>query len=431
LVAVIRGEIEESAAPAIERHLAQCPSCSAERDSLVRTMKTVRAHVQPEVSADARLRLADALEEELAVRRRRGARVLLRPVFVLPAALAAGALVAFVVSGLPTSSPQVAATVAVRNIRSARATDSAGEFGGKAIDAASRGLAWLTASQRADGSWAASGEADAEKTAAATASALLAFAADGQSPHHGPRAAALRKARDRLVELVEGGLSQDFERKPVYALSLGVRALAAAYRLDHDVMPTDERRALREVLADAGKRIVDWQGVDGGFGYAPHSSRSDSSCTLFAAAAMKDLKDAGVADPGGAFERARTYLASLPAQDGGVAYMHPGDRRSAPALTAAWLALEAETHGSSGAAPKALGSVEEALGDGKDAFLAWTGFAALARHGRTLEAPVQRLLASQRPDGAWTAAGDRRCEAAGDAVTTAFGVMAMAQVYVR
>jgi hypothetical protein len=111
--------------------------------------------------------------------------------------------------------------------------------------------------------------------------------------------------------------------------------------------------------------------------------------------------------------------------------MRPGDRRSAPALTAAWLSLEADSGRNSGGAPKALGSVEEALGSGKDAFLAWTGFSALARHGRTLEAPVQRLLAAQRPDGAWTAAGDLRCEAAGDAVTTAFGVMAMAQVYAR
>ncbi len=430
LVAALRGEIGESEALEIERHVAKCTSCAAERDALSLTMNAVHAHVQPEVSADARMRLADALDEELAARRARASRRVFRPIFALPVALAAGALVAFAMTSRtepPTTAVRISTT---RDSRAARAAGAAGdEFGPKAIDAASRGLAWLTACQRADGTWAPSADADAETTAATTASALLAFAADGQSPHHGPRAAALRRARNRLAELVDGGLSQDSDRKPVYALALGVRALAAAYRLDHDSMSTDERRAMREMLAEAGRRIVDWQGADGGFGYAPHGSRSDSSCTLFAAAAMKDLKDAGVADPGGAFERARRYLASLPAQDGGVAYMRPGDRRSAPALTAAWIALDAEAAGASGGTPKALGSVEDALGEGKDAFLAWTGFAALARHGRTLEAPVQRLLAAQRPDGAWTAVGDRRCESAGDAVTTAFGVMAMAQVY--
>jgi hypothetical protein len=425
LVAVLRGEVEESAAQEIERHLARCPSCSAERDALSRTMSVVHEHVHPEVSADARLRLADALAEELAVRRARSDRRVLRPLFVLPAALAAGALVAFVATDRTASEPSRPPHATADAIRAARATNSAGEFGPKAIDAASRGLAWLTAGQRADGSWAPSADSDAETRAAATASALLAFAADGQSPHHGPRAAALRRARNRLAELVDGGLSKEADKKPVYALSLGVRALAAAYRLDHDAMDVIERRELREVLAAAGRRIVDWQGADGGFGYAPHASRSDSSCTLFAVAAMKELKDAGVADAGGAYERARRYLESLPAQDGGVAYMRPGDRRSAPALTAAWLALD----GGPGEAPKALGAVEAALHSGNDAFLAWTGFSALARHGRTLEAPVRRLLETQRPDGAWTSAGDLRCACAGDAVTTAFGVMAMAQVY--
>jgi hypothetical protein len=106
--------------------------------------------------------------------------------------------------------------------------------------------------------------------------------------------------------------------------------------------------------------------------------------------------------------------------------MRPGDRRAAPALTAGWLALDPVK-----AAPSegAMASVETGLVEGRDALLAWTGIDALSRRGRALDAPVRSLLAEQRSDGAWPAAQDRRCACAGDAVTTAFGVMALARVY--
>jgi anti-sigma factor RsiW len=424
LVAALRGETTPEAASEIARHLARCAACAAERDALRATMEAVHAHVQPEVSADARMRLASALSDEFADGRRRARRRILRPIFALPAAVAAGVLLAWGASS--PRAPDSTERTAAHAERVARAADVAGEIGPKAIDAASRGLAWLTAGQRADGSWAPTDVADAETTAATTAAALLAFAADGQTPHRGPRAAALLRARDRLAHLVSDGFSTDADKKPIYALSLGVRSLATSYRLDHGSMTAEERRGLREVLGDAGRRLVDWQGDDGGFGYSPRAPRSDSSCTLFAAAAMRDLKDAGLMDAGGAYDRAMLYLASMPGEDGALGYQRAGHQPS-PALTAEWLALETDRLG----AAKALSTVEDALTSRKDALLAWTGFTALARHKRPLAAPVANLLAAQAPDGAWTAKGDSRCETAGDAVTTAFGVMAMAQVYSR
>jgi len=429
LVAWLRGESPPDVAADVERHLDRCPSCAAERDATSLTLDVVGEHVAPEVSADARIRLAGALDEELAKSRVRAKRRALLRLSALPVAASLGVVAALCV--IATKTPKQAARVDVaREARIARAADVAGAFGEKAIDAASRGLAWLVASQRADGSWASSTEpstgGERASAAASTASALLAFAADGQSPHHGPRAAALVRARDRLAELVDAGFSPDAADKSIYALALSVRALAADYRLDHDAMSAAERRGLRAFLADAGRRVVEWQGADGGFGYAPRSIRSDSACTLFAAAALKDLREAGVLDADVAIDRARSYLAGLPAADGGVAYMRPGDR-SAPALTAAWLTLD----GCAGAATsRALATVEKELAAGKeDSFLAWTGFSALARRGRTLEAPVKRLLDAQRPDGAWPSGHDERCATAGDAVTTAFGVLAMTQVY--
>ncbi len=428
LVAVIRGEVSRETADEVERHLGRCAACAAERDLLRRTMEVVREHVQPESSADARMRLRSALCDEFARDRRKRRFRHAWPAFAVPAALLAGVLAALIAApGAETPAPRAMADTQ----RRARAVASAGELGPRSMDAVSRGLAWLAAKQRRDGTWSAGAVSDAETTASVTASALLAFAADGQSPRHGEHRAALSRARRRLAELVATGFSSDPDRKPLYAVALGVRALAATYALDRAEMTADERRAERELLTRAGRQLADFQAKDGGFGYVPKARRPDSSCTLFAVAALDELRDADVLDASGVILRAGRYLDGMRAPDGGIAYAHPGDRRAAPALTAALLALDGEFGPSRGVSAGALSFIEKAVQTGDDALLAWSGAEALARHGRPLAAPVASLLASQREDGAWASADDRRCASAGDAVTTAFGVLALAQVYAR
>jgi hypothetical protein len=390
-------------------------------------MELVAEHVQPEVSPDARMRLRSALEDELRQTRARPSRRRIWPAFVLPAAVAAGGLVALIAARSPTPEPRDAVAT---DARLGRAVANAGDLGPRTLDAVSRGLGWLAARQRADGTWAPAADSDRETTAAATALALLAFAADGQSPHRGPHAAVLAGAQERLTSLVAGGFSSDAERKPLYAHALAVRALAAGYALDRDVMTGDERRAARAAAEAAGRVLRNWQRADGGFGYVPNSARSDSSCTLFAVAALTELRQAGLLDAAGAVGRADRYLASLRGLDGSIAYSTPNDRGEAPALTAALLAVRGESVAPSrSASPEMLASIERATATGGDALLAWNGTEALARHGRSIESPVRSLLATQRQDGAWPAAADARCAVGGDTVTTAFGVLALAQVY--
>lgn len=428
LVAVLRGEVPEEVATEVERHLGRCTACAAERDLLRRTMDLVHEHVHPESSADARMRLRSALSDEFARSRRR--RDLRRrwPAVAVPVALVAGALAAWLAAP-GTEAP--AQRVPADTQRLARAVASAGELGPRTMDAVSRGLAWLAGRQRPDGTWSAGAATDPETTASVTASAILAFAADGQSPRRGANAPALARARRRLADLVATGFSDDLDRKPLYAQALGVRALAATYVLDREAMSAEERRAERELLRHAGRRLADFQAEDGGFGYAPRARRSDSSCTLFAVAALDELRDSGVLDASGVILRAGRYLDGMRSSDGGVAYAHPGDRHAAPALTAALLALDGEFGPSRGVSPNTFAFIEHAVRSGGDALLAWSGAEALARHGRPLEAPVASLLESQQDDGAWASAGDVRCSAAGDAVTTAFGVLALAQTYAR
>ena len=427
LVAVLRGEAPAHVARAVERHTSGCSACAAERESLRRTMELVAEHVRPEVSPDARMRLRSALEDELHRTRARPSRRRLWAAFALPAALAAGGLVALSLAPSPARAPHDAAAP---DARLGRAVAKAGDLGPRTLDAVSRGLAWLASRQRTDGTWAPAADSDRETTAAATALALLAFAADGQSPRRGPRAAALAGAHDRLATLVAGGFSADSERKPLYAQALAVRALAAEYALDRDVMTGDERRAARGAAEAAGRVLRNWQRSDGGFGYVPQSARSDSSCTLFAVAALTELRQAGLLDATGAVVRADRYLASLRGADGSIAYSTPNDRGDAPALTAALLAVHGESIApSSSASPEMFASIERATATGGDALLAWNGTEALARHGRSIASPVKSLLDTQRQDGAWPAASDARCAAGGDTVTTAFGVLALAQVY--
>ena len=115
-----------------------------------------------------------------------------------------------------------------------------------------------------------------------------------------------------------------------------------------------------------------------------------------------------------------------------MSYSHPGDRDAATALTAALLATDGRLgRPRPASAPAALARIETAVCAGRDALLAWNGTQALANYRRSLDAPVKALLASQRADGAWTASSDAHCASGGDAVTTAFGVLALAQAYAR
>lgn len=428
IVALLRGETAADLVPAVEAHLAMCDACAAEREGLRRTLEVVAEEANPPLSADSRLRLREVLDAELARSRAPIAPPRRRWAAAAAAAAAAGMLLALALARSDGSDVPASAAVAPAAVR---ASVVGTDLGARAIDAASRGLAWLASRQQSDGSWSPDGEGDAETRAAVTAAALLAFAADGQSPRRGPNAPRLDRAQARLGDLLADGFSGDADRKPLYAQALGVRALAAVHALDRDRLPPAERREAREALAAHGRGLLAWQREEGGFGYVPGALRSDASCTLFALAAFAALRDAEALDAAGPVARAARYLDGLRGLDGALAYDTPGDARPAPGLAAGLYALDDGSRPAASASRRALASIEDALAAGGDALLAWTGAEALARHGRSLERPLRALLEAQRGDGAWPAAGDLRCAEAGDAVTTAFGVLALAQAYVR
>ena len=437
LIALLRGECDPPLAASLERHLAGCGACSLERESLLVTLETVHRHVHPEVSPDARMRLGAALTEELARSRGRRPPRLLRPILAVPIAAAAGALFAWWTGPAPpvVQAPSAtSAAVAISEPELSEDPASAGRVAAEPVSgaarAASRGLDWLASRQAPDGTWAPEADAGPQSRAAVTATVLLAFASAGETPRRGPRTAHLGRATARLVQMVQAGFPADPEAKPLYAEALGIRALAEIYAADRESMGREEARGMRDVLRAAGQRLAASQGGDGGFGYTAQSRQSDASCTIFAAAALESLRGADVLDASAAAGRARTYLAGLRDHDGMLGYLRQGDGRSSTALTAALSAMGGGA-GSARVSPTALARIEDAVAAGGDAILAWTGIGALLRHGRSPRQPVNALVAGQRSDGAWPAAGDRHCAAGGDAVTTAFGVLALSQVLHR
>jgi len=429
LVAVLRGEASDTVAAFVAQHLERCAECGIEREALARTLDVVSRHVHPQTSADARLRLRSALDREFAARPARRPTQRGLNLFGVPVAMAAGALIALLAANVGTDGPRVPATADAARTQHAPAV--VGELETRSADAVARGLTWLSGQQSGDGTWGPRDGGGTEPVEAATAASLLAFARGGETAHRGPRAEALGRADARLAEFLAAPPSGDADRKPVYSLALGVRALAATYALDRDAMDPDARRRRRALLTEAGKRLVQWQRDDGGFGYVPRAARSDSSCTVFALAALVDLRQAGLLDAAGAVARGVDYLDGLRGAEGTLSYSRPGDRVCTPALSAALLGLDHALGSRRKPAPGALERVERAITAGGDALLAWTGTEALVAHGRPVEAPLRGLLASQRADGAWSSAADERCRRAGDSVTTAFGVLALSAVCAR
>jgi hypothetical protein len=425
LIWLERGTLAAPAAAEVSRHLEACAECAADLAALRRTMACVRPHLSIDPSPDSRMRLRATLDRELA-RSRSAAKLRARLTFFVPAAAAAAAAIWGVAtwSGAGHDAPEpVRGPVAVAPSVPPSVAPSAQQPVARAV---AGGLDWLASRQRADGTWSPGPDAGRETVAAVTASVVLAFAANGESAWHGPRREALRRAGDRLAEMTDAGFSHDADAKPLYAQALAVRALAAQFAADRDAMPAASRRARHDTIVRATRQLVEWQGDDGGFGYAPRSPRPDASCTLFAAAALAEVHRSGVTQPSGALARAGRWLEGLRDASGAVAYERPGDRHESPVLTAATAALQDELRirPQSGAALDEL-TKTLASSAGRDALLAWEGAGALARHGRAGDAPAAALVDAQRRDGAWPAATDLRCKSGGDDLTTAFGVLAL------
>jgi hypothetical protein len=231
---------------------------------------------------------------------------------------------------------------------------------------------------------------------------------------------------------VESGHAAPEVREPLYAFALSVRALTAEFAIDYPELDSERRTERREMLERAGRKLMAWQHADGGFGYSADDPRTDSSCTLFAAMALADLRVSGVLDTRAALIRAGDFLEARMRDDGILDYRLARDRDGDLALTAAALALHRDLGLETRRRPGLL-AVKRALHgfDGTDALLLASGAEAFRRHRVPITEPVEALVRAQRENGSWDGKLDRHLRQGGDELATAFAVIGLSRTYVN
>ena len=272
-----------------------------------------------------------------------------------------------------------------------------------------RGLDWLVAAQREDGSWGSGGF---RGSAAVTAQGLLALLGSGSTPTAGPHAPAAGRAVDFLLACCQAdGLFAGNEAAahgPMYGHAFATLALA-------ECLGEQSARELRPQLVAAAELLERSQAADGGWRYQPRPQEGDVSVTAAVLVAIRALAVAGIEVDQAMAERAVGFLKQLQNEDGGFRYLaNPGPGappRTAAALFAlqlagvrgaviergfAWLDQQPLTEGSDdgyrmyGLAYAAAARWQRRLATGDTA--AWEAWFA---------GVVPPLLAEQQDDGSW------------------------------
>ncbi|MEZ6005925.1 MAG: prenyltransferase/squalene oxidase repeat-containing protein [Planctomycetota bacterium] len=205
-----------------------------------------------------------------------------------------------------------------------------------------RGLAFLAAQQARGTSGAlpcSAGENHAP--VGVTALAALAWIGGGSSLTRGPYRENLEKAIDYLLD----GQVQEGEAKGYFTQTgdqvsrthghgLATLALAQAFTIS----PRGAKGARIEAALElACERILEAQGVDGGWYYSPTASvEQEGSVTVALMWALRGAKDAGIHIPVEPIDKAVAYVRGLQDKSGGFQYSHTRPQTSV-ALTAAAL----------------------------------------------------------------------------------------------
>ncbi|MBM3858799.1 MAG: terpene cyclase/mutase family protein [Verrucomicrobia bacterium] len=192
-----------------------------------------------------------------------------------------------------------------------------------------RGLAWLCAQQRDNGSWS--------DNAALNALPMLAMLSAGQTPGVRPFDSPL----DRGLRFLLSQQDKDGAFTAGGGMMYG-HALAALLLAESAGMTRDDR-FIRPALQRAVALILRAQTVEkgefhaGGWRYEPASTDSDLSVTIWQVIALKAAHETGVSVPRAAMESAARYIKRCEHPSGGFAYQPgglPNESRTAGAIIA-------------------------------------------------------------------------------------------------
>lgn len=308
----------------------------------------------------------------------------------------------------------LAAAAAVGGSWALAGTASAAKSDPKWKASLDRGLKWVAKEQSSIGHWNAGGY-----PTAMTALAGTALVGSGSTTTQGPYAKHIRKAVDYLLgKLRPNGLIGDPQTDNRYTYGHGFAMLFLS-----QVLGEEQDEEVRDELVAALSKSVEFsvraQAPSGGWGYVSTKDQPDfdeGSTTITQVQGLRGCRNAGIAVPGEAIDKAKEYIYACKNADGGISYSSRNRGSSRPAITAAALAalFNAGDYDSKHVplmlefCKKNLGNLTEganAFGHWHYTFLYYSQV--VYRQGEKEWGPFRdkiytKIVNEQSPDGSWT-----------------------------
>lgn len=273
-----------------------------------------------------------------------------------------------------------------------------------------RGLAWLAAKQREDGSFGSGGGFG--RNVAVTALGGIALLSSGSTPGRGLYGSNVNRAVDFVLSVAKpNGFLHVKEQEsygPMYGHGFATLFLAETYGMSRRV-------DVREKLDRAVRLIVQSQNNEGGWRYQPDGKDADISATVCQIMALRAARNAGLNVPKETVDRCTEYVKKCQNSDGGFRYQLVRRGESAfPRSAAGIVALHSAGQYEGKEIERGLGYLRRFAPQGQMAryeghFFYGHYYAAQAMWRAGGEAwddwyPAIRdtLLRDQLPDGAWT-----------------------------
>lgn len=205
------------------------------------------------------------------------------------------------------------------------------------VAAIDRGLKFLVSRQRSDGSFRDQNERSPYPVAM-TSLAGLALVSSGSTPTEGQYAPSVRRALSFVLGSAQrNGLicrTGEEESRSMYGHGFGMLMLAQMMGMEEDPQRLER---IHFVLRNGAKLTAQAQSALGGWLYTPDMNGDEGSVTVTQVQALRAARNAGVSVPKDVIDKAMRYLEKSVQPDGGIAY-RVGMTGSRPPITAAAVA---------------------------------------------------------------------------------------------
>ncbi|MDX1682368.1 MAG: prenyltransferase/squalene oxidase repeat-containing protein [Phycisphaeraceae bacterium] len=198
--------------------------------------------------------------------------------------------------------------------------EHAPELTEEAEKAIEKGLDWLIADQKKDGSWSM---ANGDYAIAGTSLGLMAFMVEGHFPGFGRYGDALDRAKDYLLKRYQESNTGTMGVK-MYEIGLFTIAMSELWGMTRD---PEDNKEIQEALEGAVEIIRRSQSPLGGWRYAPRpDAGQDTSVTAMVFVSLASAREAGVLVPNETIDQVTNYLRdqAYSEQKGGFGYQGAG-----------------------------------------------------------------------------------------------------------